>query len=328
MLLALFSASVAGLCLGEENLTPVQLLETFLTEDRGNPVDRLVVRDLRLPRVLCGAFIGATLAVCGTVMQAVFRNPLADPGLIGVSAGGAAGAITFIVVAPLLGLNTVSWLQQSGLTVFPMIGGILVSFIVYAISRTNGQTQVTQMLLAGLAINALVSALVGLALTASDSQQLRDFTFWSLGRLTEADATASWLTGVVTLGGLAIVARFRQQMNILLLGEAEAFHLGVDVEATRRQLIGLTAAMVGLSVSIAGMIGFVGLVTPHLCRLLFGPDHRTLVPVAALLGASLLITADTFSRTILPQTEIPVGIVTALIGAPFFLWLIATSDES
>lgn len=314
--------------LGDKRIDPATVSLALLgVESEATRVDAIIVRDIRLPRALSGALVGAALALSGGVMQAIFRNPLADPGLIGVSAGGALGAVGFIVFSAWLIPEAWGWLRESGLILFPMLGGALVTFLVYKLSQVNGRTHVTTLLLTGLAMNALVGALIGYAVYLASDEQLRDFTFWSLGSLGRTNWQVFQVLAPVMLALCFFVSRFRRRLNLLVLGESEALHLGVDVESTRRQLILATAMVVGLTVSICGMIGFVGLVTPHLCRLLLGSDHRVLLPASALLGAGLLVQADLLARIAIRYSELPVGVVTATIGAPFFLYLIAVAKR-
>lgn len=291
-------------------------------------LDLMIVRDIRLPRAIVALLVGGALAVSGAVMQAIFRNPLADPGLVGVSAGGALGAVVFIVMGGWLIPAGWVWMQKWGLTLFPMVGGVAVTFVVYYISRVNRRTNVVTMLLTGIAVNALVGAVIGYGVYLSDDNQLRDFTFWSLGSLAHANWAMLLFLGPLVLLLVVFVSFYPRQLNLLLLGEAEAVHLGVNVERTRRRLIFATAAVVGLTVSLCGMIGFIGLVTPHLCRLLMGPDHRSLLPASVMMGGVLLGLSDLLARVVIEYSELPVGVVTATIGAPFFLYLIILSKKN
>ncbi|MGN6030385.1 MAG: FecCD family ABC transporter permease, partial [Thermomicrobiales bacterium] len=248
-------------------------------------------------------------------LQGIFRNPLADPGLIGVSSGAALGAVTAIVLnVTILGIWT--------LPVFAFVAGLLVTGVVYLIARHDGRTEVVTLLLAGVAISAVIGAGVGLLITRATDQQIRTVTFWTMGSLGGTLWNQVWIVALVTAIGIAVVMRSGQALNLLVLGEREARHLGVHVERTRTILMFTTAAMTGVSVAFTGAIGFVGLVVPHLVRLWLGPDHRRLLPCAALTGASLLLIADLVSRTLVQPLELPIGVVTSLIGGPFFLWLL------
>lgn len=281
-----------------------------------------VVWQIRLPRALFGALIGAALGVSGAALQGLFRNPLADPGLIGISAGAALAVVAVIVLGePLIALlppGLSLWL----LPVAAFGGSLLATTVVYSLSRKEGRPVVATMLLAGIAINAIAGAGTGVLVFLARDDQIRDLTFWSLGSL----AAASWQkAGILALPVLFLLLATplcSRALNALLLGEAEAGHLGFEVERLEKLLVGLVTLAVGASVAFAGTIGFVGLVVPHLIRLCAGPDHRFLLPASALLGASLLVTADTIARTVAAPAEIPIGVVMSLLGGPFFLWLL------
>lgn len=281
----------------------------------------LILGQIRMPRTLLGLAVGAVLALCGVAMQGLFRNPLADPGLIGVSSGAALGAAIAIVGGAALG-GLPELFAPYLLSLCAFLGGLMVTALVYRLGRRNGQTSVTTMLLAGIALNALAFACIGLFTYLADDATLRTLTFWNLGSLNGASYARLWPLLLVTLAVALWLPRRAQALNALLLGESEARHLGVAVERLKRELVFCTALGVGAAVAAAGMIGFIGLVVPHLVRLLVGPDHRVLLPASALAGTSLLLLADLFARLILAPAELPIGIVTALIGAPFFLYLL------
>lgn len=281
----------------------------------------LILGQIRMPRTLLGLAVGAVLALCGVAMQGLFRNPLADPGLIGVSSGAALGAAIAIVGGAALG-GLPELFAPYLLSLCAFLGGLVVTALVYRLGRRNAQTSVTTMLLAGIALNALAFACIGLFTYLADDATLRTLTFWNLGSLNGASYARLWPLLLVTLAVALWLPRRAQALNALLLGESEARHLGVAVERLKRELVFCTALGVGAAVAAAGMIGFIGLVVPHLVRLLVGPDHRVLLPASALAGASLLLLADLFARLILAPAELPIGIVTALIGAPFFLYLL------
>ncbi|MDT7921179.1 MAG: iron ABC transporter permease [Meiothermus sp.] len=272
---------------------------------------------IRFPRVLLAALVGAMLALAGAVLQGLFRNPLADPGLIGVTSGAGLGAAIFIVLVPGAGP-----LQVFALPVMAFVGGLLATFGVWRLASNGGRVQVLTLLLAGIALNAAAGALIGLLISRASDEQLRSLTFWTLGGF----GGATWITllAMVPSGLLALwgLLRLAQPLNALVLGEREAFHLGVHLEPFKRQAVALSALAVGTAVAAAGGVGFIGLVAPHLFRLLAGPDHRYLLAGAALLGASLSVLADLVARTVVAPAELPVGVVTSLLGAPFFIWLL------
>lgn len=274
-----------------------------------------VVWSIRLPRTLMATFIGAGLAVAGASMQGLFRNPLADPGLIGVSTGASLGAILAIVLnASFFGL----W----SLPFAAFVGAVITTAIVYAIARHDGRTEVVTLILAGVAINAILGAAIGMLMTIANDAQLRSITFWTLGSLGGSRWSQVGIVMAVTVVGAAICISRAKALNLLALGEREARHLGIEIESLRLVLIVAAAMMVGGGVAFSGAIGFVGLVVPHLIRLLIGPDHRRLLPLATIAGATLLLFADLVSRMIAQPQEIPIGVTMSLVGGPFFLWLL------
>jgi iron complex transport system permease protein len=284
---------------------------------------------IRLPRVLLGLAIGAGLAVSGAVLQSLFRNPLADPGLIGVSGGAAAAVATAIV----LGENLFGQISEFGksisLPAAAFVGGLGTTILVYRIGkrRGGGAADVAALLLAGIAVNALAGAGIGLMSFLANDAQLRNIAFWNLGSVGAANWTTLAVSTPLILLSIGLLLRLARPLNAILLGEAEAVHLGFDVERLKRQAIFLVALCVGASVSAAGAIGFIGLVAPHLLRLTTGADYRRLLKNSALLGAILILSADTLARTIVAPAELPLGIVTAFIGAPFFVWLLLRQKQ-
>ncbi|RWB79749.1 iron ABC transporter permease [Mesorhizobium sp.] len=284
--------------------------------------DRLIVYDIRLPRVILGVLIGAALAVSGAVMQGLFRNPLADPGLIGVSAGSSLGAVAVIVLGATALAPITSALGTLALPLAAFCGGLATTLVLYQVATRHGQTSVATMLLAGIALAALAMALTGILIFMADDRQLRDLTFWQLGSLAGATWQKIGSVGSIIVLALAAMPFLARGLNALALGEATAGHLGIPVQRLKyTAIIGVSAA-VGASVAVSGGIGFVGIVVPHLLRLAIGPDNRYLLPASALLGACLLLLADAVARTIVAPAELPIGIVTAIAGAPFFLWIL------
>ncbi|CAM3711308.1 Hemin transport system permease protein HmuU [compost metagenome] len=281
----------------------------------------LILGQIRLPRTLLGLTVGAVLALSGVAMQGLFRNPLADPGLVGVSAGAALGAAVAIVGGSWMG-GIPEVFAPYLLSLCAFLGGLGVTALVYRLGRRDGQTNVATMLLAGIALTALAGAAVGLFTYLADDATLRTLTFWNLGSLNGASYLRLWPLVLVAVVVSLWLPRRAQALNALLLGESEARHLGIEVEKLKRELVFCTALGVGAAVAAAGLIGFIGLVVPHLVRLLAGPDHRVLLPASLLAGASLLLFADLIARLALAPAELPIGIVTAFIGAPFFLYLL------
>jgi iron complex transport system permease protein len=321
-------ATGASLAIGAVTIAPGQVL-AILGEQVGLTLpwayetrQELVLTGIRLPRVLLAIGVGGGLAVSGAVMQGLFRNPLADPSLIGVSSGAALAAVVAIVLgSTVLG----AWTDTLGAFLLPaaaFAGGVIATLVVYRLATREGRTSVATMLLAGIAINALAGAGTGLMIFIADDDQLRDLTFWTLGSLGGATWERLAVVGPCLLGGMLVAPLLARPLNALLLGEGEALHLGINTERVKKLVIVLAALVVGAAVAVSGIIGFIGLVVPHLLRLAVGPDHRVLVPGSALLGGALLLGADLLARIIVAPAELPIGIVTALLGAPFFLWLL------
>lgn len=318
---ALVAAGLVSLCVGAMNIPLAEVLNA-LTGRAAEARYENVLWNLRLPRVLLGFLVGGALAAAGALMQGLFRNPLADPALIGASSGGALGAVFVIVIGghlfpgiPLLG----------DLRVLPcaaFLGALLVTWLVQRMSVTGGYTAVATLLLVGVAINALTNSLIGLATYLATDAQLRTLSFWTLGSLGAADWKIVGLAAPFCLALIVLSPLWAPVLNALALGEAEAGHLGFKVERTKAILITLTAAGVGASVAFTGIILFVGLVVPHLVRSMIGPDHRWLIPGSALLGAIILVASDTMARTLVAPAELPIGILTAGFGAPFFLFML------
>nr|WP_169715577.1 iron chelate uptake ABC transporter family permease subunit [Pseudomonas oleovorans] len=310
-----------SLPLGDTLRAALRLLGLPLTADASLQQAELIMAQIRMPRTLLGLTVGMVLALCGVAMQGLFRNPLADPGLVGVSSGAALGAAVAIVGGAAFGGLPEAFAPYL-LSACAFVGGLLVTALVYRLGRRDGQTNVATMLLAGIALTALAGAAIGLFTYLADDATLRTLTFWNLGSLNGASYARLWPLLLATLAVALWLPRRARALNALLLGESEARHLGFDVERLKRELVFCTALGVGAAVAAAGLIGFIGLVVPHLMRLLVGPDHRLLLPASALAGASLLLLADLVARLALAPAELPIGIVTALIGAPFFLYLL------
>ncbi|WP_430449280.1 FecCD family ABC transporter permease [Rhodophyticola sp.] len=284
--------------------------------------ESVILFDIRLPRLVMGILVGAALAVSGAVMQGLFRNPLADPGLVGVSAGAGLGAISAIVLGGLMPLAMREGLGYYTVPVAAFLGGWFTTILLYRLSTSRGRTSVAVMLLGGIALAALTGALSGILIYMADDAQLRDLTFWGLGSLAGATWEKVLVAGPLIVLALAATPFLARALNGLALGEAAAAHLGIPVQRMKNIAILTVAAAVGAAVAVSGGIGFIGIVVPHLLRLMIGPDHRYLLPNAALLGASLLILADMISRSIIAPAELPIGIVTATLGGPFFLWIL------
>ncbi|MHB2264936.1 FecCD family ABC transporter permease [Aliihoeflea sp. PC F10.4] len=320
---ALVFVALFSLTTGASDASVTDLIRAWFSDDAAiSARDRVIIYEIRLPRIALGILIGAALAVSGAVMQGLFRNPLADPGLVGVSAGAGLGAISIIVLGGTALGPVVALFGIYALPLAAFCGGLATTLLLYKVATRRGQTSVATMLLAGIALGAMAGAFSGVLVYMANDNQLRDLTFWGLGSL--AGATWSKIAAAGPIIILALVASpfLAKGLNALALGEASAHHLGVPVQRLKNIAIVAVAAAVGASVAVSGGIGFIGIVVPHLLRLSIGPDHRYLLPASALLGASLLLLADAVSRTIVAPAELPIGIVTAAVGAPFFLWIL------
>ncbi|CAI8265889.1 MAG: Hemin transport system permease protein HmuU [Opitutia bacterium UBA7350] len=297
-------------------------LNTHIGFHEPSPEHTTIVLQLRFPRILLALLGGGSLALAGAILQGLFRNPLADPALIGVSSGGAVGAGLVLLMASSARLAPTLWDNPYTLMLAAMTGSILSTYLVYQLSKTGGRIHVPTMLLCGIAVNAFGGALVGVMLFSADLDTLREITFWGMGSFSRAPHTAVFTATPLFLVLMVLLLRQSQALNVLLLGNAEALHLGYDPHPIHRRLILLCGALVGLSVALCGSIAFVGLVVPHLVRLLVGPNHRFLLPASFLVGAILMVMVDLLAANLLEHANIPIGILTAFVGAPFFLYLL------
>lgn len=314
--------------MGAVSISPLQIIAIMGSKMGMNTnveytdVQESVLLAIRLPRILLAVLIGSSLAISGAAMQGLFRNPLADPSLIGISSGASFAAVAAIV----LGINSITAITgivcTYALSFVTFLGALVTAIVVYRLSQSGGKTIIATMLLAGIAINSLAGAGTGLFTYAANDTQLRSITFWMLGSL----GGASWssVLGVLpfTLLPVFILPTFAKALNAFSLGEANAAHLGTNTEFVKKIVVLLAALCVGASVAVAGVIGFVGLVVPHIIRLTVGPDNRYLLLLTPILGALLLVSADLAARTLFIPSELPIGIITSLIGAPFFLYMV------
>ncbi|MFP1795551.1 FecCD family ABC transporter permease [Lonsdalea quercina] len=294
---------------------PITLSELMTSSSESLPWQ--VWLNIRLPRVLLAVLVGVALALSGAAMQGLFRNPLADPGLLGVSSGAALG-VGLSVVVP-VALPAVIALYWPMLAAFA--GGVAIMLLLFSLS-ISATSPLSRLLLAGIAINALCGAATGVLSWISNDQQLRQLSLWGMGSLGQAQWSSVAGVASLVLPCIWWLQRLARQLNLLQLGDEEAHYLGVDVRRTRRQVVILSAVLVAAAVAVSGIIGFVGLVMPHLIRITLGADHRWLLPGSALGGALLLLLADTLARTMVAPAEMPVGLLTSLVGGPWFLWLI------
>ena len=319
--LMLVAACVAGAAIGAYRVAPDDVLLSVLhrvgaVDGNGiDPISDALLWEVRFPRVALAVLVGASLACAGAAMQGTFANPLAEPGVVGVSAGAALGAVTQIVlgVAPAGALS---------LPMAAFCGGLVTVVIVYWSARADGRTEVVTLILTGIAVNAFVGALIGVLTFFSDDTELRSIVFWTLGSMAQATWTKVGLVAPFAILGIAAALTIGRRLDLLALGERPARHLGVDVERLRGTALTVTAVLTAAAVAVSGQILFVGLVVPHIVRMVIGPRHRLLLPASALLGASTLVFADLIARTVAAPAEIPLGALTALLGAPCFYWLL------
>lgn len=287
----------------------------------------IVLNTIRLPRIVMTLLIGAALGASGASLQGLFRNPLVEPSLIGVSGGAAAAVVITIVFGDVVVKLLPDLFYNSLLSIVAFAGGSLATFFVIRLSIEAGRTVTTALILMGVAMNALTGAIVGLAVFYADENQLTTFMFWTLGDLGGATWDKLYITAPLLLLATLGLLFFANALNVLALGESDAYHMGVDVESTKRWIILLAAAGVGIGVSLAGIIGFIGLIVPHVIRTLFHSDNTLVLPASALGGALLLLLADIIARTVVSPAELPIGVVTALLGSPFFIILLLRAKQ-
>ncbi|MEO0734141.1 MAG: iron ABC transporter permease [Bacteroidota bacterium] len=311
---------VGGVFVGAYELTPADLWAVL--NGRASSMEHFLVWQVRVPRLLLALVVGAALGCTGAATQGLFRNPLAEPTLIGITSGAMLFAALMLVFSVRLLAGFPAWVQQSSVSLAAFGGALLTTGIVYRLSAGRGRVNVATMLLAGIAIAALASAGTGLLIYHSTDNQLRDITFWTLGSLSGANWTQLAVAAPVVILGTFFLHRDALALNAFLFGEREAAQLGFRVNRVKRRVIVWTALVVGVCISLTGVIGFVGLIIPHLLRLWLGTDYRKLLLFSALLGASFLLVADSLARTLVAPAELPIGILTAFVGAPFFLWLL------
>ena len=328
MIFLLIGSSLLSLCVGAVEISLAELTGIIThqfnihTAMEFSAQQEAVFISIRLPRVLLGALVGAALSIAGASIQGLFRNPLAEPGLIGISSGAGLFAVIMIVLeARFFGMLTAIF-GYYALSAAAFTGACLACFMVYRIAMKNGKADITTLLLAGIAINALAGSFTGLLTYIATDEQLRNITFWSMGSL----GGANWkvVSGILPFVVIPMIALplFGKALNAMALGEAQAAHMGVNVTAVKRATIVLATLGVGASVAVSGLIGFVGLVVPHILRMAFSADNRLVIPGSALLGASILVLADLLARILVAPAELPIGILTAIIGSPVFIYII------
>ncbi len=326
LVLALLATVILSVGVGAMRITPYEIW-LVISKSLGYSAEvdsakEAILLTIRLPRVCLAVLIGAGLAISGAAIQGLFRNPLADPGLIGISSGASLAAVMMIVLEAAFFQKLTGLLGMYALSLVSFLGACGTAFLVYRISKLGGKALMTTMLLTGIAINALCGALTGILTYMATDEQLRNITFWSLGSL----GGASWTSvlGILPFTVIALVGlpRLAKALNLLALGESQANMLGVNLKSIKRQVIIFSTMAVGTSVAVAGIIGFVGLVIPHLIRMGAGSDHRRVLIGSALGGSIVLTLADSLARTLVAPAELPIGILTALLGTPVFLWIL------
>ncbi|MDD4549544.1 MAG: iron chelate uptake ABC transporter family permease subunit [Syntrophomonadaceae bacterium] len=322
MLLVFF---VLGVSVGAVSIPPLEVVRILLKHIPGfnryltagvTPEHEIIILTIRFPRVVLAALVGAGLALAGATFQGLFRNPMADPFIIGVSSGAALGAVTSIIVFSVLNISI-----HFGIPIFAFVFSVMTIFMVYNLARVGGKVPVMTLLLAGIAVSSLLSALVSLCIFFSGNQ-LHQVVFWLMGGFSGRGWDYVYMFIPYGVIGSTVIFIYARELNAMLLGEEPAQHLGVEVEIVKRRLLIAAALLTGACVSVSGLIGFVGLVIPHIVRIIFGPDHRILLPAVTLTGASFLVIADALARVVIAPVELPVGIITALIGGPFFIYLL------
>ncbi len=326
LILLLAGVLVGGIVLsaitGQLAITPTEvagsLLRAIGIDTAWAPTDPIIESTLwvvRFPRIVMALVVGAALAVAGAVMQAIFGNPLAEPGVVGVSSGAALGAATAIVLGA-------SVLGGAGVALFAFLGGLVATLLVYAVSRAGGRTEVVTLLLTGIAVNAIAQAGIAFVLFVADTASREQIVFWQLGSLGGSLWSQVVIVASVTVIGVLLSFALARRYDLLSLGERNARHLGVNVEQLRLVSIVLVALLTGVAVAFTGIIAFVGLVVPHIIRMIIGPAHRGLILASAVGGGVLLVLADLMTRTLVSGAELPIGMLTSLVGGPFFFWLL------
>jgi iron complex transport system permease protein len=330
LIFALLIAIILGVSIGAVSIRPFEVLKILLSNLPGLdylnaaclPEHETIIQTVRFPRVILSALVGAGLALAGATFQGLFRNPMADPYVIGVSSGATLGAVSCIIL-----LSALNMAIDYAIPAFAFIFALLTIVLVYNLAKVGGKVPVMTLLLAGIAVSSLLSALVSLCMFFS-GDQLHQVVFWLMGGFSGRGWDYVYMFIPYGMAGAIIILIYARELNAMLLGEEPAQYLGVEVEMVKRRLLIAGALLTGACVSVSGLIGFVGLVIPHIVRMVVGPDHRILLPAVALVGASFLVLADILARTIIAPGELPVGIVTALIGGPFFIYLLRRQKTS
>jgi len=323
LLAAMLAATVASILFGAIDYTIPEMwsaLGTLVPGHAAGTLDQRIFTQIRLPRAILCLLVGAALGVGGTLMQALFRNPIVEPGLVGTSSGAAFGAAVFFVLGGVFKFEASQWT----LPIAACAGGIVSTYMVFALAQTEatGRSSIVMLLLTGLAVNALFMSGIGFMAYIARDPQARSITFWNLGTLSGANWTAVTIVGIATVGGTLAAFRYAKQLNALMIGEEEATYLGVNVNRLKWIVLSINVVIVAVATAFTGVIGFVGLIVPHILRMLKGADNRFLIIGSALMGGTLLSVADLVARLSLRPAELPIGIVTSIVGVPVFLSLL------
>jgi len=327
LVLVVFSICI-NITLGAFSILFKQILNT-ISNPQENTIFYQVLINIRLPRVFLAVLVGLAFGISGAMMQTLFKNPLADPSLIGVSAGASAGVVIFMLLGSFLPAVLHSGiLSYLSLPLSAFLGAVITILAIYKLATIYNKVAITVMLLAGIAINAMLGALVGLFTYLSSEEELKSFMFWTMGSLANADIKAVLTIFPIVIIILLFAISKQIELNLMLLGEDEAKNSGVNAEFLKKMIIFFVSLAVAVSVAFCGIIGFIGLVVPHISRILVGSNHKYYLPLSAILGAFILLWADSLARTIISPAELPIGIITALLGAPFFLWLLIKNRQN
>ena len=323
----LIISMILNVTIGAFSLSFSEILNTLLNPEE-NKIYYQVLVDIRVPRVILGVLVGVAFGISGAMMQTLFKNPLADPSIIGVSAGASAGVVIFMLLGNFLPtLLYDGFLSYLSLPLSAFLGAAITIFAIYKLATIYNKVAVTVMLLAGIAINAMLGALVGLFTYVSTEEELKSFTFWTMGSLADGNMKIILIMIPIVIVTYIFAISKNVELNLMLLGEDEARNSGVNAEKLKKYIILFVSLAIGASVAFCGIIGFIGLVVPHIARLLVGSNHKFYLPLSAILGAFVLLWADSITRIIIAPAELPIGIITALLGAPFFLWLLIKNRQ-
>jgi len=312
----------AALFIGSSYINPIDVISYILNNNQISASTAIIISEIRLPRIILAFIVGAGLAVAGSVFQAIIRNPMVDPYIIGISAGAGTG----VMLALFLGIE-ISVLNLSSIPAFAFIGAVSTVFIVYQLAKVGKKLPVLTFLLAGVAMSFILNSLMSFLMVLR-TENLQQLVYWLMGSLAGSSWSDIQMVLPYFLAALAVIIFYLKDLNILLLGEESAAHLGLNVERTKIILLGSASLITASVVSVSGSIGFIGLVVPHITRMIIGPDHRKLIPLTALFGGGFLLVADTAARTVMAPMELPVGIITALAGGPYFIHLLRNKSKN